>query len=253
MFFVNSPLEQFQLVPLISLRSGTMDISFTNSTFFMVWSLVVFLLLVYLSTLHGGGTIVPNRWQIIVEGIYTAVLGFVLDNIGQKGLRYFPFIFVLFSFILCMNLIGMVPYGFTVTRHFVVTFTLSLMVFLGRTYIMFREHGFKALRCLLPPGTPFVLLPALVLIELVSYFVTLIALAVRLFANMMRGHIMLKVLIGFAWTMMTAGSLALFIAHTLPLAVVFILVGIEIAVGFIQAYVFAVLTAIYINVALELH
>lgn len=253
MFFVNSPLEQFQLVPLITLRSGTMDISFTNSTFFMVWSLIVFLLLVHLSTLHGGGTIVPNRWQIIVEGVYTAVLGFVIDNIGQKGLRYFPFIFVLFRFILCMNLIGMVPYSFTVTSHFVVTFTLSLMVFLGRTYIMFREHGFKALRCLLPPGTPFALLPALVLIELVSYFVTLIALAVRLFANMMRGHIMLKVLIGFAWTMMTAGSVALFIAHILPLGVVFILVGIELAVSCIQSYVFAVLTAIYINVALELH
>jgi ATP synthase subunit 6 len=253
MFSFSNPLEQFQLVPLITLRSGTMDVSFTNSTFFMLWGVTVFLLVVYLSTFQGGGTVVPNRWQIIVEGIYTAVLGFVLDNIGQKGLPYFPFIFVLFTFILAMNLIGMVPYRFTVTSHLVITFTLSLMVFLGRTYIMFREHGFKALACLLPPGTPFALLPALVLIELVSYFVTLVALAVRLFANMMSGHIMLKVLIGFAWTMITAGSLALFIAHTLPLAVVFILVGIEIAVAAIQAYVFAVLTCIYINVALELH
>jgi ATP synthase subunit 6 len=253
MFSFYNPLEQFQLVPLITLQSGTVDISFTNSTFFMLWGVTVFLLVVYLSTFQGGGTVVPNRWQIIVEGIYTAVLGVVLDNIGQKGLRYFPFIFVLFTFILAMNLIGMVPYSFTVTSHLVITFTLSLIVFLGRTYIMFRKHGFKALACLLPPGTPFALLPLLVTIEFVLYFINLVSLAVRLFANMMSGHILLKVFIGFAWTIITAGSLALFIAHTLPLVLVFILMGIEIGVAVIQSYVFAVLTCLYINVALELH
>jgi F-type H+-transporting ATPase subunit a len=253
MFSFYNPLEQFQLVPLITLQSGTVDISFTNSTFFMLWGVTVFLLVVYLSTFQGGGTVVPNRWQIIVEGIYTAVLGVVLDNIGQKGLRYFPFIFVLFTFILAMNLIGMVPYRFTVTSHLVITFTLSLIVFLGRTYIMFRKHGFKALACLLPPGTPFALLPLLVTIEFVLYFINLVSLAVRLFANMMSGHILLKVFIGFAWTIITAGSLALFIAHTLPLVLVFILMGIEIGVAVIQSYVFAVLTCLYINVALELH
>jgi ATP synthase subunit 6 len=253
MFSFYNPLEQFQLVPLITLQSGTMDVSFTNSTFFMLWGVTVFLLVVYLSTFQGGGTVVPNRWQIIVEGIYTAVLGVVLDNIGQKGLRYFPFIFVLFTFILAMNLIGMVPYSFTVTSHLVITFTLSLIVFLGRTYIMFREHGFKALACLLPPGTPFALLPLLVTIEFVLYFINLVSLAVRLFANMMSGHILLKVFIGFAWTIITGGSLALFIAHTLPLVLVFILMGIEIGVAVIQAYVFAVLACLKINMALELH
>jgi ATP synthase subunit 6 len=253
MFSFYNPLEQFQLVPLITLQSGTMDVSFTNSTFFMLWGVTVFLLVVYLSTFQGGGTVVPNRWQIIVEGIYTAVLGVVLDNIGQKGLRYFPFIFVLFTFILAMNLIGMVPYSFTVTSHLVITFTLSLIVFLGRTYIMFREHGFKALGCLLPPGTPFALLPLLVTIEFVLYFINLVSLAVRLFANMMSGHILLKVFIGFAWTIITAGSLALFIAHTLPLVLIFILMGIEIGVAVIQAYVFAVLACLKINMALELH
>jgi ATP synthase subunit 6 len=253
MFQSFNPLEQFQLVPLINLRNGAFDFSFTNSSFFIVWSLVVFLLFVYLCTFQGGGTVVPNRWQTILENLYLLVLGVVLDNLNSKGLRYFPFVFTLFIFVLCLNIIGIIPYSFTATSHLIVTFTLSLIVFLGRTYICFREHGFKFFAIFLPPGAPLILLPLLVPIEFISYFITLIALAVRLFANMISGHILLKVLIGFAWTIMTTGSALLFFAHVLPLGVVFLLIGIELAVSFIQAYVFATLTCIYINTSLELH
>jgi len=126
-------------------------------------------------------------------------LGIVYETIGQKkGLKFFPLIFVLFTFILCLNLIGIVPYRFTVTRHLIVPLCLSLAVFLGRTYIMIREHKIKAIGFFLPPGTPTALIPLIVLIEIMSYFVTIISLSVRLFANLMSGHIMLKVLIGFA-------------------------------------------------------
>jgi F-type H+-transporting ATPase subunit a len=253
MFCLANPLEQFQLVPLIPLRSGRIDISFTNSGLFMVWGMAVFFLVVYLSTLNGGGTIVPNRWQILVEGIYTTVMDFVMSNIGPLGTRYFPFVFSIFTFILAMNLIGMVPYSFTVTSHLIVTLALSTMVFFGRTYIMVRLHGIKALAVVLPPGLPIALVPLLVMIETVGYFMTNVSLPVRLFANMMRGHIMLKVLIGFAWTIITAGRVALFIAHIFPLGIVFLLVGMELGIAFIQAYVFAVLTCIYIQQAHELH
>ena len=145
MFQLFNPLEQFQLVPFITLRSGTFDFSLTNSTFFIIWSLVIFILFVHLCTFQGGGTVVPNRWQIILENLYSLVLGVVLDNLDSKGLRYFPFVFSLFIFVLCLNMIGMIPYSFTATRHLIITFALSLIVFLGRTYICFREHGFNFL------------------------------------------------------------------------------------------------------------
>jgi len=254
MFNLSNPLEQFQLVPLISIQIGNLDLSFTNSTFFIIWSLGVFLLLVYLSTLNGGGSIIPNRWQLIIENIYAVVLGIALDNIGVKtGLRFFPIVFVLFIFILCLNLIGIVPYRFTVTRHLVVTLSLSLGVFLGRTYIIVREHQIEAFGFFLPAGTPLALIPLLVIIEVVSYFITVVRLSVRLFANIISGHILLKVLIGFAWTIITAGRAILFIAHILPLGIVFLLIGLELAVSVIQAYVFSVLTCIYINDAINLH
>jgi ATP synthase subunit 6 len=196
-FFAANPLEQFQLVPLIPINFGV-DLRFTNRAFFMMLRLGFFLGLNNLVFTNGLGTVVPNRWQRVVENIYTFLYGMIQDTIGNKGLGYFPFIFVIFTFILRLNLIGMVPYRFTATRHIIVTFCLALGVFLGRCYILVRMHKMKAFAFFLPPGVPFAMMPFIVVLEVLSLFITVVRLSVRLFANMMSGHIMLKVLIGFA-------------------------------------------------------
>ena len=176
----------------------------------------------------------------------------VSSNLGDRGQGYFPMIFVLFIFLLTCNLIGMVPYSFTVTSHIIVTLTLSLTVYIGVTFILFREHGFHALSLFVPAGAPFSLYFLLIGIELISNVMRVVSLSVRLFANMMSGHILLKVLLGFAWTMMMSGGIMLLV-HLVPMGVVFVLLFLETAVACIQAYVFAILTCIYLNEAMNLH
>jgi ATP synthase subunit 6 len=143
--FIISPLEQFEIIAIIPLYSKLFDLSFTNSSFIMLLSIVFFLLLLVMITLNGSGSIVPNRWQVIVETIYDTVLEMVNDNIGSRGKQFFPFIFTLFSFILISNLIGLIPYSFTITSHLVVTLALSLTVFIGLNIICVKEHGIKML------------------------------------------------------------------------------------------------------------
>jgi len=247
-----SPLEQFEIVIIIPLYSKIFDLSFTNSSFIMLLSIVFFLLLLVMITLNGSGSIVPNRWQVIVETIYDTVLEMVNDNIGSRGKQFFPFIFTLFSFILISNLIGLIPYSFTITSHLVVTLALSLTVFIGLNIICVKEHGIKMLGLFLPPGSDLALAPLLVPIEFISYIFRLFSLAVRLFANMMAGHTLLKVIAGFAWSMMVGGTV-LFLAHFIPLIILVVLFGLELGVAMIQAYVFTILTCIYLNEAVNLH
>ena len=247
-----NPLEQFQIIPIIPLPFGDVDISFTNSSLFGMLGVGFFVLLMKFILNEGNGNIIPSRWQSLVEGIYNFMMETTSNNVGPRGQAYFPFVFALFVFLLCVNLVGMVPYSFTVTSHLIVTLFFSLTVYVGVTIILIREHGYHAMALFLPGGTPLALMPLLVGIELISNVMRVVSLSVRLFANMMAGHILLKVLLGFAWTMMMAGGF-LFILHLLPLGVVFILLFLETAVAIIQAYVFATLTCIYLNEALHLH
>ena len=161
-------------------------------------------------------------------------------------------LFSIFSFIFFCNLLGMIPYSFTVTSHIVITLSLAIMAFFSINIIGIRIHGIHLISLFLPPGAPIGLAPLLVMIELVSYCFRVISLALRLFANMMSGHCLLKILAGFAWTMFAAGNL-LTIAHMLPLLVIFAIVGLELSIAFLQAYVFTVLLCIYLNDAISLH
>jgi ATP synthase subunit 6 len=184
--------------------------------------------------------------------MYDFVLSLVNENIKVGGLSYFPIIFTVFTFLLFCNLLGMVPYSFTVTSHIVVTFGLALGLFIGLNIIGLQIHGLHFFSLFLPAGVPLVMAPFLVLVELVGYTFRPISIALRLFANMMAGHSLLKILAGFGWTMFSAGGV-LAIAHFLPVMVIFAIVGLELGIAFLQAYVFSVLLCIYLNDAISLH
>lgn len=247
-----SPLEQFEIAPLIPIRLGVFDFSITNSAFFGFVVFGFLTLLFHSVTLNKKGTIIPGRWQFIVENLYQAALSLVYDNVGVQGKKYFPLIFTLLSFLLMANLVGMVPYGFTVTSHLIVTFGLALLLFIGINIICIRAHKEKFLCLFLPSGSSLALVPLLVPIELVSYIFRVISLPVRLFANMMAGHTLLKVIAGFAWSMMSSGGI-LFVAHFIPLFLLVLLIGLEFGVAIVQAYVFTILTCMYLNDAIHLH
>lgn len=246
-----SPLEQFTIISLIPMHIGNFYFSFTNSSLFMCLSTGLFLMLCSLVTVKGG-TLVPTAWQSFVEMMFEFVVSLVHEQVGEKGKQYFPMIFTLFAFLLCSNLIGMIPYSFTTTSHFVVTFGLSVSIFIAVTIIGFQIHGLHFFSFLLPPGAPLALAPFLVVIELVSYGFRAISLGVRLFANMMAGHTLVKILSGFAWSMLSLGGV-LKLAASIPFLVVFALMFLEVGVACLQAYVFTILTCIYLNDAIHLH
>ena len=248
---IPSPLEQFKIHSLLSLHVGSFDFSITNSTVYMLASISLFLTLCAM-VFHKGGRLIPSLWQCLLEMIYEFVYSLAVEQIGPKGRFYFPLLFTVFTFLMMCNCIGMIPYSFTVTSHFAVTFGLSVSLFIGVTLIGFQTHGLHFLSLLLPKGAPLALAPLLVVLELVSYCFRALSLGVRLFANMMAGHTLLKVIAGFAWTMMLAGG-GLLIAHTIPLAILVILMLLELGVAAIQAYVFTILTCIYLNDAIHLH
>ena len=250
---ISSPLEQFHLIPIIPMKLGSLDFTITHSTLMMYIGIFAFLVLLRILVLDNGGYIVPNRWQVFVETTYDLCLGLVSDTInGGKGQKYFPIVFVLFLFVMVCNITGMVPYSFTSTSHLSVTLGLSMMVFLGYHIICLRKHGIRLLELYYPSGVSLALAPLIVPIEILARCSQVISLSVRLFANMMAGHTLLKVIAGFAWQMMAGGTL-LFFAHIVTLVVLTALIGLELAVAFIQAYVFAVLTCIYLNDAENLH
>ena len=250
MFF--SPLEQFTIIKLIPLTiSGGLDFSFTNSS--LLAALSTLLAFVFYNFACSNAKLVPSVWQNIVESLFEFVYFNVLtENVKKNGGLYFPVIFSIFSFILFCNLLGMIPYSFTVTSHIVITLGLATVTFFGINVIGIQTHGFHFLSLFLPSGAPIALAPLLVAIELVSYSFRVVSLALRLFANMMSGHCLLKILAGFAWTMLSAGGV-LSVVHAMPLIVIFAIVGLELSIAFLQAYVFAVLLCIYLNDAISLH
>ena len=250
MFF--SPLEQFTIIKLIPLTiSGGLDFSFTNSS--LLAALSTLLAFVLYNFACSNAKLVPSAWQNIVESLFEFIYYNVLtENVKKNGGLYFPVIFSVFSFILFCNLLGMIPYSFTVTSHIVITLGLAIVTFFGINVIGIQTHGFHFLSLFLPSGAPLALAPLLVAIELVSYSFRVVSLALRLFANMMSGHCLLKILAGFAWTMLSAGGI-LSIVHAMPLVVIFAIVGLELSIAFLQAFVFAVLLCIYLNDAIILH
>lgn len=238
-----SPIEQFEIKNVLDLHLGIVDASFTNSALLMV--IAVILITVFLVMGVRGRSLVPGRWQSIVELAYDFVAGMIRTNVGSDGRPYFPFIFSLFMFILFGNMLGMLPYSFTFTSHLAVTLGMALVVFIGTTVIAFVKHGFHFFSFFLPHGTPWYVAPLLVPIEILSYFTRPVSLSLRLFANMTAGHTLLKVFGGFIVAMGVAGII--------PAAAVVALTGLELVVAFLQAYVFAILSCIYLNDALHMH
>jgi len=190
--------------------------------------------------------LVPGRWQSMAELSYEFIANVVRENAGSEGMVYFPFVFTLFMFILFCNLLGLIPFSFTVTSHIAVTFALAAIVFLGVTAIGFAKHGLKFLQLFVPSGVPIALLPLIVLIELISYLTRPISLSVRLFANMMAGHTMLKVFAGFVV------ALGIWLGWA-PLAFIVALTALELGIAILQAYVFAILSCIYLHDAMHPH
>ena len=240
-----NPMYQFNVHRIgPEIKLGDIDISFTNASLFMVISSIAILIIFNLGSKKNS--LVPSKIQLLAELSYSFVSKMISDTAGKKAKPYFPFIFSLFIFILFCNMVGMLPYSFTVTSHIIVTLAFALFIFIGVTILGFVIHGFKYLKIFVPSGVPIVLLPIIMIIEIISYLSRPVSLSVRLFANMMAGHTMLKVFGGFVI------SLGL-VAGWLPLTFSVALTGLEILVAFLQAYVFAILTCIYLNDALNLH
>ena len=240
-----NPMHQFNVYrigPEISF--GNVDISFTNASLFMMISALAIISLFFAGTKRK--TIVPTKIQLLTEISYTLVSKMISDTAGSKAKPYFPFIFSLFMFVLFCNMLGMLPYSFTVTSHIIVTFALAAVIFMGVTIIGFINHGVGYLKLFIPSGVPLFLLPLIVIIEIISYLSRPVSLSVRLFANMMAGHTMLKVFGGFVISLGIIGG-------WLPLSFTVALTGLEILIAFLQAYVFAILTCIYLNDALNLN
>ena len=244
----HSPLAQFEIKPLIPIRIGEVDLSFTNSALFMVFAVALTIGFLMFGTRRGA--LVPGRWQSVAELSYEFIANMIRDNVGQGGRQYFPFIFTLFMFVFFGNMLGMMPYSFTYTSHIIITFGLALVVFIGVTVIGFMKHGVRFLGFLMPTGIPIFMAPLIIPIEILSYFTRPVSLALRLFANMTAGHTMLKVFAGFVLPM---GSAFFVVGGVIPFALVAALTGLEFIIAFLQAYVFTILTCVYLNDALHMH
>jgi len=250
-----SPLEQFQIIPIISLPVGFVDLSIINETV-ILFLMFIFGSLIFISfgkTGDSSFTIVPNRWQTIVEEFYILNIGLVKCNIKTiDSQKYFPILFFIFLFVLFTNAIGLIPYSFTLTSHFIITFSLSLSFFLGINIICMKYHGVRMFSLFLPSGTTIYLALLLVPLEMISYFFKPISLSVRLFANMMAGHLLLKVIVGFSFSLLSSAGFY-FLLNFIPLFILLPLFGFKLFVSFIQAFVFSLLICIYINDSISLH
>lgn len=240
---MENPLNQFKLINLVPLKFGEYDLSFTNSSLFMVLALLVISLFFILS--FRASKLVPGKMQSMAEIIYNFVLDTLNTNTHGKGEKYFPFIFSLFVFILTLNLFGSTPYGFTVTSHISITFAMGMLVFLSITIIAFAIHGLKFFSFFLPTGTPMFLAPLMIVLEFFTYMVRPVSLSIRLGANMIVGHILIFVIATFIVAMGLWGFL--------PISFIVIFTGFELFVAVLQAYIFTILSCVYLNDAINLH
>ncbi len=243
------PIHQFAITNLVEFgQFGGTTIAFTNQALFMVLAVIGVTAFLLLST--GSRGLVPGRMQSMAELTYEFVAGMLREAAGPEGMRFFPFVFTLFTFILFCNMLGMVPYFFTVTSHIFVTATLALLVFFTVIIFGFYKHGFGFLKLFVPSGVPAPLMPMIIAIEVISFLSRPISLSVRLFANMLAGHITLKVFAGFVVSLSAFGFVGV-IGAILPLLLTIALTALELLVAFLQAYVFAILTCMYLNDALH--
>ncbi len=251
---IASPLDQFEVRDLLSLDApilANLHISLTNIGLYLTIGALIALSLKILATNYNR--VVSNRWSVSQESIYATVHSIVRNQINtNKGQIFFPFIYALFIFILVNNLIGMVPYSFASTSHFILTFSISFTVVLGATILGFNKHGLEFFSLFVPAGCPLGLLPLLVLIEFISYLARNVSLGLRLAANILSGHMLLNIISGFTYNIMTSGFIFFFLS-LIPLAFIIAFSGLELCIAFIQAQVFVVLSSSYIKDALDLH
>lgn len=249
-----TPLEQFQVLSFFSLNMFYLDFSITNVLIVAFLSLIFLSSCLWLVLSHDFTCgVVPNNWQVILEFISKAIPQLLLDNLNKKGEFYVPFILTSFLLIMLSNLIGLIPYSFTFTSHIIITFALSLTIFIGVTIISISIYKLKMLSLFIPANTSIGLALLLVPIEFISYIFKPISLGVRLFANLMAGHTLLKVIAGFSWTMVFLNNVVLSSLHLFPLVILILLFGLELGVAIIQAYVFTILSCIYLNDSINLH
>jgi F-type H+-transporting ATPase subunit a len=252
--FVSSPLEQFEVTaPFGSFNApilGDFNLSLTNLGLYAI--ITTFLVLGMHIIANNSHALIPSKWSVALESAYASVHGIVRDQIGVANEIYTPFIYSLFFFLIIANLNGNIPYGYTVTTSAIVCLGLSVMIFLAVTILGLSIHGVHFFSFFIPAGTPLGLVPMLVLIELISYLARAVSLGVRLFSNMVAGHTLMKILSTFLAQLFTA-SILVAIVTIIPFAIFVALIGLELAVSVIQAYVFCVLTSSYIRDAIELH
>jgi len=243
------PIHQFQIIDLFPVaKIGNTEIAFTNSAAYMVAAVVIITAFLLVGTVRRS--LVPSRVQSAAELTYEFVANTIQSTAGTEGMRFFPFVFTLFTFILTVNIVGLMPYAFTVTTHIIITATLAMSVFLTVLAYGFWKNGLHFFNLFVPKGIPIYILPLIVFIEVLSFLSRPISHSVRLFANMLAGHITLKVFASFITLLGSAGIIGM-AGATLPLAMVVALTALELLVAFLQAYVFAILTCIYLNDAIH--
>jgi F-type H+-transporting ATPase subunit a len=240
----HNPLSQFELKTILPLDIAGLDLSFTNSGLLMF--VAIGLISAFFALSLRKASIVPSRLQVSAEMLYRMITDMMKQNVGEGGKPFIPIIFTTFMFIMTCNLLGMLPYSFTATSHIIVTFTLAIIIFLLVTIVGFAKHGLHFLSLFKPDGTPAWLAPLLIVIELFTFLTRPISLSLRLAANMIAGHVMLKVMAGFVITLMV-------VLKPLPIPLIVILIGFEIFVAILQAYIFTILSCVYLNDAVNLH
>ncbi|NDC55582.1 MAG: F0F1 ATP synthase subunit A [Alphaproteobacteria bacterium] len=246
-----NPLHQFELQRLAEFQVGGVDLSFTNSSLFMLIAVALCGILYMLAL--GRAQVVPGRAQLLAEKFHDTIAGMVGQMAGDKSRAYFPFIFCMFLFIMACNLLGVLPHGFTVTSHFIINIALALAVFVMVIVTGFVRHGAHFLSLFVPSGTPWWLLPIIFVLEFVSFCVRPITLTIRLFANMLAGGILLKSFAGLAGAFAMGGALTMAVGAVPFFALTVGLFGLKVFVAGLQAYIFCVLTAVYLHDALEMH
>ena len=255
---LKTPLEQFQVITLYPINYINLDFSFNNILLMNIITLLFFRKIIQLFSSKKNYLnnttffLIPNSWQVFVESTHDTVLQLLFDNVNMKGEKYFPYFSMIFLFILLSNLSGLIPYTFTITSHVIITFTLSFSIFIGINIIGVKKHGFNILSLIIPANSTFTVALILVPIEFLSYLAKPISLGVRLFINLMAGHTLLKVILGFSWSILLLEN-TLFLVHLVPLLILVILMFLELAVAFIQAYVFTILICINLNDGINLH
>jgi F-type H+-transporting ATPase subunit a len=251
--YINSPLEQFEVVDLISLNAPIFNYFNIALTNFALYSLItLFVILALHLYANNENKLIPSKWSISLEALFSTINSMVRDQLGTRNESYLPFIYSLFSFILIANLIGLIPYNFTITSSIILSIGFSFTIFIGVTILSLYIHKLHFFSYFVPAGTPLMLVPLLILIELLSYVARAFSLGVRLFANICAGHSLLKILSTFLYQMFSS-SIIIAIFTLVPFAIFTALIGLELAVCFIQSIVFSILVSSYIKDAIDLH